>query len=282
MTILPDTYIVVHIGTTGYYDEDEIFSIGLLKVNKGIVTDKLKFIVNPGRDIPSEIQRRTGISNQMVAMQPDFSQVKLYVMDFIGSNTIVGHNTRYLLKYLNKHIHISNEVIDIINMCREINSKLEYKLFSLARYLNISTIQIHDITSICQVIADISVNMGKLKNCDYKDLYRQNSRLVYDKDKYHRLPNKLGNFISQFVYKKTLEDLNSMDRMKMAKIFEIETGYSFSEKLLEDIAIHIDYMIPKAYVKYFLKRDDCAPSKLSVHASDYGLIYHYKSNEERE
>lgn len=105
-----------------------------------------------------------------------------------------------------------------------------------------------------------------------------------------RFLQKLGNYISHEVvtYDKgrekilrTVEELNNLDREDLAAKFyyKIHPSYlegGYGSDMIDEIAKHIDYMIPKAYAKHYLKDHDRGPSRIEVNAEEYGLIYHYK------
>lgn len=107
---------------------------------------------------------------------------------------------------------------------------------------------------------------------------------------------KLGNYISHKIISyydkekgrifRTPEELNKMDRMKLAiEFYEsddcyIEGGID-SSYMKDDIAEYIDYMIPKAYAKWYLKEHDKSPSQMNIDAEIFGLAYKYECNKKK-
>ena len=98
---------------------------------------------------------------------------------------------------------------------------------------------------------------------------------------------RLGNYISHNIvtYKdterkkvcRTAEELNSLDRYKLASDFyymestNIEGGYG--SDMIDEIALYIDQRIPQTYEKWLLKMHDKGPANMNTDASKYGLIY---------
>jgi DNA polymerase-3 subunit alpha (Gram-positive type) len=61
------TYVVFDIETTGLINEyDEIIEFGAVKVQNGVIVDRIDFFVKPKNEIPAHITQMTRITNQMV------------------------------------------------------------------------------------------------------------------------------------------------------------------------------------------------------------------------
>lgn len=113
----------------------------------------------------------------------------------------------------------------------------------------------------------------------------------------------LGNYVSHKVIKtyepsvghrlRTVEEINSLDRIELAKDFFYERFEKYANDseehkrilalkptMINDIAVYIDSRIPKSYYKWSNRRHDIAPSKVrGVKAEDMGLIYWFSENE---
>lgn len=82
---------------------------------------------------------------------------------------------------------------------------------------------------------------------------------------------------------RTVEELNSMDRLELAKNFtqrrrEYFKGINITEEIITDIARYIDERIPQTYEKHLNNRNDKAPAKINTSAEEYGLIYRLKGS----
>ena len=89
-------YVVVDIETTGGNSTNHrITEIGMVKLVAGKVIDTYESLVNPERFIPSSITRLTGISNDMVADAPVFSQIADDIDKFTQDAVFVAHNVNF-------------------------------------------------------------------------------------------------------------------------------------------------------------------------------------------
>jgi len=79
---------------------DKITEIGIVLYDGEKVIDKYQTLVNPGRSIPSEITRITGITNEMVADAPKFFEVAKKVVEMTEGAIFVAHNVRFDYSFL--------------------------------------------------------------------------------------------------------------------------------------------------------------------------------------
>ena len=93
----PDqTYVVVDVETTGRRPGlHRITEIGAVKVRGDEVLGEFQTLVNPGRPIPGNISRLTGITDAMVAPAPTFADVADRFEDFVGDAVFVAHNVNF-------------------------------------------------------------------------------------------------------------------------------------------------------------------------------------------
>lgn len=95
------TYIVFDIETTGGNPEKNgITEICAIKYHNGEVLDKFYSMVNPKVSIPPIVRRMTGINNKMVRKAPVIKEVMPGLLDFVGNDILVSHNTIGDLKFL--------------------------------------------------------------------------------------------------------------------------------------------------------------------------------------
>lgn len=89
-------YVVVDIETTGGNSSyHRITEIGMVKMIAGNVVDSYQTLLNPQRRIPATITRLTGISDEMVADAPLFSEVAEDVAAFTQDAVFVAHNVNF-------------------------------------------------------------------------------------------------------------------------------------------------------------------------------------------
>lgn len=137
-----DDYCVLDLETTGLdYSFCEIIEVGILKVQNNTVVEQFSSLVKPQYEIDEYITALTGITNEMLATAPTFSQIKDSVLNFIGQSTIVGHNTSFDIRFLNKQLSkpLDNEYMDTLQFSRKLFPELKHhRLKDLTEYLNLS------------------------------------------------------------------------------------------------------------------------------------------------
>ncbi len=95
-TPLDGEFAVFDIETTGLYPaRDAITEIGAVIVKNGEITGEFQTFVNPGRRIPFEIVKLTGISDDMVSGAPDIAEALRAFLAFVGERPLVAHNADF-------------------------------------------------------------------------------------------------------------------------------------------------------------------------------------------
>lgn len=139
------SFCVIDLETTGgNAQKDRIIEIGMVKIRESKIAEQKSFLINPLVPIPEFIQKLTNISQNDVKDSPTIDAVIDDVVDFIGDDIIVAHNTSFdvpflngVLKRLKKNI-LENKVICTNVMTKYLipeilNSNLNYmsKLFNI-------------------------------------------------------------------------------------------------------------------------------------------------------
>lgn len=90
------TFVVVDLETTGGRSgDDAITEIGAVKVRSGEVLGEFATLVDPGRSIPPEIVRLTGITTAMVYQAPRIEEVLPAFLEFATGSVLVAHNAGF-------------------------------------------------------------------------------------------------------------------------------------------------------------------------------------------
>lgn len=124
-----DDYCAVDTETTGLSaNYDEIIEIGLLKVRNNEIVERYSQLIKPECEIDSFITNMTGITNEMVADKPSIGKVKDDVLQFIGDDFLVGHNTLFDIRFLNAAFDnkVTNFYIDTIQFSRKLYPTLKH------------------------------------------------------------------------------------------------------------------------------------------------------------
>jgi DNA polymerase-3 subunit epsilon/ATP-dependent DNA helicase DinG len=112
------TFVALDIETTGLEaDSDAITEIGAVRFTGRRVEAEWHTLINPGRRIPPEITRLTGITDAMVRNAPSIHQVLEDLSHFVGDAPIVGHNVRFDLGFLRNYgLFRHNDPLDTYDM----------------------------------------------------------------------------------------------------------------------------------------------------------------------
>lgn len=99
---LPDaTFAVVDIETTGGRPpQHRITELAAVKVRAGAVAETSAALVNPGREIPWNVVRLTGITDAMVADKPGLMEALPPFLDFIEGCVFVAHCANFDFHFL--------------------------------------------------------------------------------------------------------------------------------------------------------------------------------------
>ncbi|MDP9807108.1 DNA polymerase-3 subunit epsilon [Trueperella bonasi] len=140
------TFVVVDLETTGGKPGlNAITEFGAVKVRGGDVIDEFTTLVNPGVVIPPQITVLTGITNSMVALAPDISEVMPNFLRFIGDDpdlVLVAHNANFDIGHLRGACaelgleFPKRKIVDTVRLARKTFTRDEtpnYKLATLAR-----------------------------------------------------------------------------------------------------------------------------------------------------
>jgi len=164
------TYVVFDTETTGLYPYrgDEIISIGAVIVEKEQVISQPAFyrLVNPGRSIPAQITKLTGIDNEMVNDQPYAIEVIKDFLEFCGPRVLVAHNAPFDLAFLNRQIgevigrRVVNPVIDTVLLTSALFYALgDYSLENVARNFKLDLEGRHNALSDARIAASLFIKL---------------------------------------------------------------------------------------------------------------------------
>ncbi|MFZ1731870.1 MAG: DEDD exonuclease domain-containing protein [Bacteroidota bacterium] len=145
LQIADTEFVVCDVETTGLHPErNRLTEIALLRIRGNTVIDRFSSLINPRQFIPAEIQRLTGISNEMVYTAPDAIQIMPDVRRFIGDAVFIGHNVRFDRSFVDATLlRIGIEPLQVPNLCtarlarRLLPQKSRTSLGVLAAHYNI-------------------------------------------------------------------------------------------------------------------------------------------------
>ncbi len=98
---LEQDYVVFDIETTGFSPvSNRIIEIGAVKVTGGEIVDRFSTFVNPETPIPFEIQKLTGIRDEMVLDAPLIEDVLPKFLAFSQGSVMVAHNANFDMNFI--------------------------------------------------------------------------------------------------------------------------------------------------------------------------------------
>ncbi len=189
-------YVVFDIETTGFSAEhDRIIEIGAVRVEEGQITDRFSAFVNPQIPIPFEIEKLTGISDDMVLEEPLVEEVLPRFLEFCRGAVLVAHNADFDMSFIRKNAERQGlvcdfTVADTVGLARILLPQLNrYKLDTVAKALNISLENHHRAVDDAGCTAEIFLKfLEMLKNRDVADLDAVNAMGKLDADAVKKLP----------------------------------------------------------------------------------------------
>ncbi len=159
---LRDTCIVFDIETTGFSAvKDKIIEIGAVRVEDGRITDRFSSFVNPGVPIPFEIEKLTGITDDMVLAAPPLEEVLPEFLAFCQDGVMVAHNASFDMGFIEENCRrqgLDREFtsIDTVALARILMPQLNrYKLDTVAKALGISLENHHRAVDDAEATAEI-------------------------------------------------------------------------------------------------------------------------------
>ena len=150
-----DDFVVIDFETTGFSPADcGIIEIGAVRFAGGEPAGQFSQLVNPGMPIPREIVDLTNISDDMVAAEPELTEVGRDFLDFVGESPLVAHNISFdlaFLKDLRRQMGVSDEVAqelyDTLPLARTfLFHRSGYSLAALCEYYGFDHSQAHRAT----------------------------------------------------------------------------------------------------------------------------------------
>lgn len=234
---LEDACVVFDIETTGFGPvKDKIIEIGAVKVIKGEIADKFSTFVNPEVPIPFEIEKLTGINDDMVLSYPTIEVILPEFLEFCKGCVLVAHNASFDVGFITKKAEfqgISTDftVVDTVGLARVLLPDLsKYKLDTVAKALNISLENHHRAVDDAGCTAEIYV-------------------------KFIQMLKEKG--------AKTLADVNSFDQISTAAIKKMPTYHAILLCKNEIGRINLYRMVSYSHIDYFQRRPRIPKSVLN-------------------
>ena len=173
-------FVVFDLETTGAKSPPcRITEIGAYRVKGGEVLEEFQTLLNPEMPIPPFITGLTGISDEMVADAPFFTDVAHDFLNFIGDSVLVAHNSGFDMRFLNHEIgrvfpdyKLANPCLCTVQLSRKLLPNiLNHKLVTVAEHYSIDLINHHRASADAYATAHIFVKLlAKMQSKGVSDL----------------------------------------------------------------------------------------------------------------
>ena len=138
-------FTVFDVETTGMSPAcDRIVELAACRIELDGSRETFHTLLNPGRHIPEAVTRIHHITDDMVSRQPVFASIGNDFLDFIRGTTLVAHNARFDLGFLQEELFRSGlqlwngKTLDTVRLTRSTYPGLgSYSLQSLRRHFNL-------------------------------------------------------------------------------------------------------------------------------------------------
>lgn len=128
-------FVAFDLETTGLSSrKDAITEIGAVRFSGGKAVDRMDTFVNPGKPIPAEVVKLTGITDDDVADAPGQREAVAQLLSFAGGLPLVAHNAAFDMGFVKAAcdrfgMRCDNTVVDTLTLARALLPHL--KRFSL-------------------------------------------------------------------------------------------------------------------------------------------------------
>lgn len=144
-------YIAFDLETTGFLPGvEQITEIGAVKFENGRPVARFATLVNPGKPIPAEVVKVTGITDDMVKDAPGIEGLLPQFAEFCGDDIIVAHNAAFDVQFLTADIKKFESaaptgiVLDTLAIAKKvIPGMANYKLGTLIQHFDINSTDFH-------------------------------------------------------------------------------------------------------------------------------------------
>jgi len=127
--VLANSVVVLDFETTGLSPQygDRAIEIGAVLLENGVIVDCFQRLMNPGFRISPFIESYTGITNEMLKVEPPCEEVMAGFSDFIAGHNIVAHNASFDRRFLDFELKRARRAYDGECCCSLLLSRRIYQ-----------------------------------------------------------------------------------------------------------------------------------------------------------
>lgn len=167
-------YVVIDLETTGLdFQNDDVIELAALRIREGRVADSFSRLISTGRELPKEIERLTGITQEMLCEGDKEDEVIIEFLKFIGNEVLISHNSIFDLNFIKKMCRKyaieppHNCVFDTLKLSRKkIHTIMNYRLVTIAEYFEIDISDAHRAESDARITMELFEKLKKMRDED--------------------------------------------------------------------------------------------------------------------
>lgn len=155
-------FVLFDIETTGLSPLScGITEIGAVLFRGGEILDRFSTFVDPELPIPEEIQKLTGITDEMVKGAPKAKEAVSEFLGFVGNRLLIAHNANFDMGFIKKvcedhNLPLENAYLDTLALSRFLNTDLKkHKLDTLQEYFGLESFNHHRACDDAEMLAKI-------------------------------------------------------------------------------------------------------------------------------
>jgi len=151
-----------------------VVEVGGIRFDSRGINARFNVLINPKSPMPAEVTKINGITDAMLAGQPETAHVLPDFLRFIGDSVLIAHNAPFDISFINEELArlgkpaLQNKVIDTRIFAKEIFPGLpKYALQDLATRFGIKALDAHraeDDARVCLELFMICFDALKAKN----------------------------------------------------------------------------------------------------------------------
>lgn len=193
---LAGSYVVFDIETTGFSPiKNRIIEIGAVKIINGEIRDRFSTFVNPKVPIPFEIEKLTGINDEMVMDAPAIEEVLPRFLEFCKGTVLVAHNASFDISFIRENAERQNQpfdytYVDTVGIARVLlPHQAKHTLDAVCKSLGISLENHHRAVDDAEATSEIFIKLSdRLLKEDVDTLAKVNALGDSNPDIVKRLP----------------------------------------------------------------------------------------------
>ncbi len=146
-------YAIVDIEATGgsVGADERIIQFACVLMKNGETIHTFDSLVNPGKNIPRNIRKLTGITNNDVRKAPYFEEIAPMILSLLEGTVFVAHNVGFDFRFLNEQLkahgfkQLKIPAVDTVELTQILYPSLDsYQLEDIAAHLNYDLSDAHD------------------------------------------------------------------------------------------------------------------------------------------